>query len=202
MMERMSREVTTVDELRAIVGHPNAAVANKVRDHLSPDHRVYVELSNEVWNTGFTQAKAATERGLRAYPGIPATQANDLHWFTAGVGPGYFSRKMPRLEVLTVGVESAASLANALRLFRAAKHIYKVNIVIEQELLFALLDRKTTPPGYRLAIGLLGLPALRFVEVVITTLHTPRDDVEVLDNMSALFRQQQPLLPRGCAHSA
>lgn len=32
----MSREVTSVDELRAIVGHPNAFVANKVRDHLSP----------------------------------------------------------------------------------------------------------------------------------------------------------------------
>lgn len=32
----MSREVTSVNELRAIVGHPNAFVANKVRDHLSP----------------------------------------------------------------------------------------------------------------------------------------------------------------------
>ena len=35
-MTHMSREVTSVDELRAIVGHPNAAVANKVSDHLSP----------------------------------------------------------------------------------------------------------------------------------------------------------------------
>ncbi|PRC53933.1 pyridoxamine 5'-phosphate oxidase, partial [Mycobacterium sp. ITM-2017-0098] len=32
----MSRVVTSVDELRAIVGYPNAAVANKVTDHLSP----------------------------------------------------------------------------------------------------------------------------------------------------------------------
>ncbi|OAN32517.1 pyridoxamine 5'-phosphate oxidase family protein [Mycolicibacterium iranicum] len=32
----MSRQVTSVEELRAIVGHPNAFVANKVRDHLSP----------------------------------------------------------------------------------------------------------------------------------------------------------------------
>ncbi|MGP4055620.1 MSMEG_1061 family FMN-dependent PPOX-type flavoprotein [Mycobacterium sp. 4D054] len=32
----MSREVTSVEELREIVGHPNAAVANKVRDRLSP----------------------------------------------------------------------------------------------------------------------------------------------------------------------
>ena len=32
----MRREVTTVDELRAIVGHPNKYVANKVRDRLSP----------------------------------------------------------------------------------------------------------------------------------------------------------------------
>ncbi|QZT57748.1 MSMEG_1061 family FMN-dependent PPOX-type flavoprotein [Mycolicibacterium austroafricanum] len=32
----MSREVTSVEELREIVGHPNAVVANKVRDRLSP----------------------------------------------------------------------------------------------------------------------------------------------------------------------
>jgi PPOX class probable FMN-dependent enzyme len=31
----MRREVTTVEELRAIVGEPNAAVANKVKDRLS-----------------------------------------------------------------------------------------------------------------------------------------------------------------------
>ncbi len=31
----MSREVTSVDELRAIVGHPNAAVASKVGDRLT-----------------------------------------------------------------------------------------------------------------------------------------------------------------------
>ncbi|MDZ4264840.1 MAG: pyridoxamine 5'-phosphate oxidase family protein [Mycobacterium sp.] len=35
----MTREVTSVDELRAIVGHPNAAVANKVHDRLSAMHR-------------------------------------------------------------------------------------------------------------------------------------------------------------------
>lgn len=51
-----------------------------VRDHLSPDRRVYVELSNEVWNLGFAQAKAATERGLQQYPGVPATQANDFYY--------------------------------------------------------------------------------------------------------------------------
>jgi PPOX class probable FMN-dependent enzyme len=35
----MPREVTTVDELRAIVGQPNAAVANKVKDRLSEAQR-------------------------------------------------------------------------------------------------------------------------------------------------------------------
>ena len=35
----MHREVTTVDELRAIVGNPNKYVANKVRDRLSPIQR-------------------------------------------------------------------------------------------------------------------------------------------------------------------
>ncbi|OBF28734.1 pyridoxamine 5'-phosphate oxidase family protein [Mycobacterium sp. ACS4331] len=35
----MRREIHTVEELRAIVGHPNEVVANKVRDRLSPIHR-------------------------------------------------------------------------------------------------------------------------------------------------------------------
>jgi uncharacterized protein len=35
----MRREVTTVDELREIVGEPNKYVANKVRDRLSPIQR-------------------------------------------------------------------------------------------------------------------------------------------------------------------
>ena len=35
----MSREVTSVDELRAIVGQPNSAVANKVKDRLSDAQR-------------------------------------------------------------------------------------------------------------------------------------------------------------------
>ena len=35
----MRREVSTVDELRAIVGHPDHYVANKVKDRLSPVQR-------------------------------------------------------------------------------------------------------------------------------------------------------------------
>jgi PPOX class probable FMN-dependent enzyme len=35
----MRREVTTVEELRAIVGHPDKYVANKVKDRLSDIHR-------------------------------------------------------------------------------------------------------------------------------------------------------------------
>jgi PPOX class probable FMN-dependent enzyme len=35
----MRREVTTVDELRVIVGHPDRYVANKVKDRLSPVQR-------------------------------------------------------------------------------------------------------------------------------------------------------------------
>jgi len=35
----MRRQVTTIDELRAIVGHPNTYVANKVGNRLSPTQR-------------------------------------------------------------------------------------------------------------------------------------------------------------------
>lgn len=38
-MKDMRREVTTVDELRAIVGHPNSFVANKVSPRLSEVHQ-------------------------------------------------------------------------------------------------------------------------------------------------------------------
>lgn len=51
-----------------------------VRDHLAPDRHVYVELSNEVWNTGFGQAKAAAERGRQRYPASDPTQASDFYY--------------------------------------------------------------------------------------------------------------------------
>ena len=38
----MSKEVTTVDELRAVVGHPVEAVAKKVTDRLSGAHRLWL----------------------------------------------------------------------------------------------------------------------------------------------------------------
>ncbi|HEX2284592.1 MAG TPA: pyridoxamine 5'-phosphate oxidase family protein [Mycobacterium sp.] len=38
----MRREVSTVDELRAIVGQPDHYVANKVKDRLSPIHREWL----------------------------------------------------------------------------------------------------------------------------------------------------------------
>lgn len=41
----MSRVVTSVDELREIVGHPNAFVANKVHDHLSPVEQLWLSHS-------------------------------------------------------------------------------------------------------------------------------------------------------------
>jgi hypothetical protein len=48
--------------------------AEFVRDHLDPGRKVYVELSNEVWNGQFQQAKAAikrgTEQGLDANPRV------------------------------------------------------------------------------------------------------------------------------------
>ena len=51
-----------------------------VRDHLAPDRKVYVELSNEVWNIGFKQGQDATASGKRSYPGIPEAQAADFYY--------------------------------------------------------------------------------------------------------------------------
>ncbi|MGE2733735.1 pyridoxamine 5'-phosphate oxidase family protein [Mycolicibacterium vaccae] len=38
----MRREVTTAEQLRAIVGHPSQLVADKVRDRLAPAHRQWL----------------------------------------------------------------------------------------------------------------------------------------------------------------
>ena len=54
--------------------------ATYVRDHLAPGHKVYVELSNEVWNDGFKQAKDALERGKKAYPGLDNQKATDYYY--------------------------------------------------------------------------------------------------------------------------
>lgn len=55
-------------------------LATFVRDHLSPDRRVYVELSNEVWNTAFAQGKAAVERGRARYPDADPALASDFYY--------------------------------------------------------------------------------------------------------------------------
>ncbi len=56
------------------------ALALYARDHLDKKQRVYVELSNEVWNTAFQQGKDAATRGAAAYPGIPPSQASDFYY--------------------------------------------------------------------------------------------------------------------------
>jgi len=54
--------------------------AEYVRDHLEPDRRAYVELSNEVWNSGFPQYKYAQERGSRRYPEAAPDEAADYYY--------------------------------------------------------------------------------------------------------------------------
>ncbi len=54
--------------------------ATYVRDHLAPTHKVYAELSNEVWNSSFKQASDATTRGKAAYPGVDDQKANDYYY--------------------------------------------------------------------------------------------------------------------------
>jgi hypothetical protein len=52
--------------------------ATYVRDNLDRSLKVYAELSNEVWNGGFPQAKQASAEGARLYPTADATQQNDF----------------------------------------------------------------------------------------------------------------------------
>ncbi|PZU09172.1 hypothetical protein [Sphingomonas sp.] len=51
-----------------------------VRDHLAPERKAYVELSNEVWNTIFKAAQEATAKGMAAYPGEKDSKANDYYY--------------------------------------------------------------------------------------------------------------------------
>jgi hypothetical protein len=51
-----------------------------VRDHLAKDRKVYVELSNEVWNTSFKQSRDATARGKSDYPDAKDYMAADYNY--------------------------------------------------------------------------------------------------------------------------
>ena len=54
--------------------------AEYVRDNLKPDRRAYVELSNEVWNSGFPQAKFAEAEGVKRYPKSRPDEAGDFYY--------------------------------------------------------------------------------------------------------------------------
>jgi len=56
------------------------AFATYVRDNLDPDRKIYVELSNEVWNLSFQQAKDAMKRGHVLYPDIPENRVADFYY--------------------------------------------------------------------------------------------------------------------------
>lgn len=56
------------------------AFATYVRDHLPRDRKIYVELSNEVWNEGFGQGREATKRGRALYPDASPLEANDYYY--------------------------------------------------------------------------------------------------------------------------
>ena len=51
-----------------------------VRDHLPRDRKIYVELSNEVWNDGFLQGQLASQRGRALYPSAFPAQANTFYY--------------------------------------------------------------------------------------------------------------------------
>lgn len=54
--------------------------AEYVRDHLRPDRRAYVELSNEVWNAMFPQSKLAQVEGQKRYPKEAPDVATDFYY--------------------------------------------------------------------------------------------------------------------------
>lgn len=51
-----------------------------VRDHLPRDRRIYVEVSNEVWNAAFAQSREATRLGQVRYPSASAIEAADYFY--------------------------------------------------------------------------------------------------------------------------
>ncbi|MDB5577994.1 MAG: hypothetical protein JWR80_3170 [Bradyrhizobium sp.] len=53
-----------------------AGFARLVRDTLPSNHRVYVEVGNEIWNTGFAASRQATQEGLSGGLSTNSRQAN------------------------------------------------------------------------------------------------------------------------------
>lgn len=53
-----------------------------VRDRLDPERRVYLEYSNEVWNTGYVQSSWVAQQGEAAWPGGSASWYTKLiNWY-------------------------------------------------------------------------------------------------------------------------
>lgn len=86
-----------------------------VRDRLSPNHKVYFELSNEVWNYGFRVAAQAREEGLAENLSTNDSLANLLRyaekttWFQKIISTN-FSGQMSRV-VRVLNVQNANSWA-------------------------------------------------------------------------------------------
>ena len=56
--------------------------ATTVRDNLEPTQRVYVEYSNEIWNTIFSQSFWITDQGKAKWEGVDVIdQAKQLNWY-------------------------------------------------------------------------------------------------------------------------
>ena len=54
--------------------------ARYVHDHLKPQRRAYVEVSNEVWNRTFGQSRQASYEGAARYPTASPVDANDFYY--------------------------------------------------------------------------------------------------------------------------
>ncbi len=56
--------------------------AEYMRDNLESDRHIYVEYSNEVWNSGFYQARWVEDRGKETWPDSPVSDLEKrLSWF-------------------------------------------------------------------------------------------------------------------------
>ncbi len=106
-------------------------LARLLAEHLDPERKVYLEYSNEVWNSGFSAAGYATQQGQALWPGVDETTARQ----------GYTVRRS--VEIFEIFAEAFGGTERLVRLLPT----HTVRAEYTEKLLKALADPRVNPNG-------------------------------------------------------
>lgn len=138
--------------------------ASYVRDHLSPNLHIYVEYTNEVWNTSFSHSEYTQKKGIEAGYSINSVEAGFQYyvqragevfaiWEDVFAGRGRFTRVMgswdtrPDISRKLLGEYGGSQYADALAIapyFGGNTKGYRESSTVDQ-----VLDLTSAPDSFR-----------------------------------------------------